>query len=187
MNCQSPKKDTKETKLETLLRLLFLPPLNLGLEYAKYTVAGPWHVPCLPESLGCVEAGWSWSQPTAAPQVSVFRLEQGQTRLFPHFVKIMGFFGLMQVLCGTWDPNLKGAWVTGMLLSGFALFYFLGIQYYPGICSQNCFPHHWCDLCFIQHVRLKFGGLAGEKLFWFQHYLVAPRTLGWSFPCFFLA
>lgn len=31
----------------------------------------------------------------------------------------MGFFGLMQVLCGTWGPNLKGAWVTGLLHSGF--------------------------------------------------------------------
>lgn len=49
MNFQSPKKDTKETKLEASLRLLFLPPLILGLEYAKYTMAGPWRVPYLPE------------------------------------------------------------------------------------------------------------------------------------------
>lgn len=98
-NAQRKKPDTR---VEDFLRLLFLPLLTLGSEDPEYMVAGPWGVPCLPASPGCVEVGWRWwSPPTAALQAPVFRPKQGKVQLLPHLVKIMGFFGIMQVSHGT--------------------------------------------------------------------------------------
>lgn len=184
-------KDTKETRLEASRRPLFLPVLPLGSEDPKQTVAGPWSIPCSPESLGCVEAGWScWTQTAAALQVSVFRLKQGQVQLLAHLVKIQGFFGVMQVSRGTRGRRLEGASVTGVLCSHFAACSFVDTQHYPGAFAstrtRKCSPQQWCILCFIQHVRFSLGSLAGDKLFWFQHYPVTPRTLAWSFLCCFL-
>lgn len=188
---QCPAKDTKKKRLEASLRLLFVPVLTLGSEDPKYMVAGPWGAPCSPESLGCVEAGWScWSQTTAALQVSAFRLKQGQVQLLAHLVKMMGFFGVMQVSRGTWGLKLEGASVTGVLCSGFVVCSLIHTQHNPGAfastCTQKCSPQQWCILCFIQHVRFNLASLAGDKLFWFQHYPVTSRTPAWSFLCSFL-
>lgn len=166
------------------------------LRRSRYAVAGPWGVPCLPESLACVEAGGGcWSQPTATLRVSVFGTKQGQVQLLPHLAKIRCFFAVMQVSPGTRGPKLKGAYVMGVSklkvyrTQVFAIFYLLGLQYYPAtlasICTPNCSPQQWCDHCFTQYVRVNLSGLAGEKLFWFQHYPVAPRTPARRFLCFF--
>lgn len=127
----------------------------------------------------------------------MFRTKQGQVQLLPHLAKMRCFFAVMQVSCGTQGPKLKGAYVMGVSklkvyrTQVFAIFYLLGLQYYPAvlasICTPNCSPQQWCDHSFTQYVRFNLSGLAGEKLFWFQQYAVAFRTPARRFLCFFLA
>lgn len=183
------KEETEETRLEASLRLLSLPLLTLGSEDPKYTVAGPWGVPCLPESLGCVEAGWScWSQPTATLQVSVFTLKQGQVQLLPHLVKIMSFFGVVQVSHGTRGPKPKGASVMWVLHSAFC-------NLLPP--RHRTLPRHLCQSTLSELLSPAVMLYSVSKIqpwwpCWWEIILLSTlpcctQTPAWSFMCTFLA
>ena len=119
-NCKEcPKKETKETRVEASLRSLSPTPHSWlwrswvhGGRSLRWAILAnkPWlcwsRVPLLKPAY-CLFLG------------SVFRLKQGQVQLLPHLVKIMGFFGVMQVSRCSQGPKLKGACVTGVLRSDF--------------------------------------------------------------------